>query len=462
MTNLTPDIATKNKRKRSIIFFLGSLVVALTLTFLLKEPSFTDSQVYVLFLLFFAIGLWITEAIPPFAVGLFIIAYLVYTFGNPNLNSTPEKIDRYVTTFASSIIWLLLGGFFMAAAMTKTGLDKRLLGLTLKLSGTKPTNILIAVMFTTLIFSMLMSYIATAAMMLAATMPLLRSLGKSNFSKALLLGISLAAAIGAMGTIIASSSNAVAAGLIEDAGLNIDFLTWMKYGLPIAILLTALCCYILNRLFIKKAERVSLDFLMQDFSRSSESNTQRMIVSIIVIITILFWMTTSIHGIRTAAISAIPIVGLTLTSVLSADDIKKMPWDTLFLVAGGLSLGEAIESTEILNHYISQLQNMSISPYLLILILAYIAMTFSNVSSNIAACMLLIPLGMSLMPAYKTEVAIAVALSSSSCVFLPISNPPNLIVYSTGLLEQKDFRIGGLIVGLLGPLLAVLWVLLMH
>ena len=155
MTNPTTDIATKNKRKRSIIFFLGSLVVALTLTFLLKEPSFTDSQVYVLFLLFFAIGLWITEAIPPFAVGLFIIAYLVYTFGNPNLNSTPEKIDRYVTTFASSIIWLLLGGFFMASAMTKTGLDKKLLGLTLKLSGTKPTNILIAVMFTTMLFSML-------------------------------------------------------------------------------------------------------------------------------------------------------------------------------------------------------------------------------------------------------------------------------------------------------------------
>ena len=462
MTNPTTDIDIKNKRKKSIIYFLGSLVVALTLTFLLKEPSFTDSQVYVLFLLFFAIGLWITEAIPPFAVGLFIIAYLVYTFGNPNLNSTPEKIDRYVTTFASSIIWLLLGGFFMAAAMTKTGLDKRLLGLTLKLSGTKPTNILIAVMFTTMIFSMLMSYIATAAMMLAATMPLLRSLGKSNFSKALLLGISLASAIGAMGTIIASSSNAIAAGLIEDAGLSIDFLTWMKYGLPIAILLTALCCYILNRLFIKKAERVSLDFLTQDFSTSTESNTQRIIVSIIVIITVLFWMTTSIHGIRTAAISAIPIVGLTVTSVLSADDIKKMPWDTLLLVAGGLSLGEAIESTEILNHYISQLQNMSISPFLLILILSYIAMIFSNVSSNIAACMLLIPLGMTLMPAYKIEVAIAVALSSSSCVFLPISNPPNLIVYSTGLLEQKDFRIGGLILGLLGPLLAVLWVLLIH
>src|SRR3982750_4966291 len=112
----------KKKATRSIYYFVGSLVVALVLTFLLKEPSFTDSQVFALFLLLFAISLWITEAIPPFAVSLFIFAYLVFTFGNPNLNSAPEKIDRYVNTFSSRVIWLLLGGFFMAAFLGKTGL----------------------------------------------------------------------------------------------------------------------------------------------------------------------------------------------------------------------------------------------------------------------------------------------------------------------------------------------------
>ena len=173
-------------------------------------------------------------------------------------------------------------------------------------------------------------------------------------------------------------------------------------------------------------------------------------------------MTTSLHGIRTAAISAIPIVGLTVTSVLTKDDMKKLPWDTLFLVAGGLSLGEAIDSTGILNHYAYQLQDMHISPVFLVLILSYTAMIFSNVASNIAACMLLIPLGMTLLPGYKMEVAISIALSSSACVFLPISTPPNLIVYSTGLLEQKDLRTGGIIVGLLGPLLAVLWMLFVN
>ena len=452
----------KKKRTKSILSFLGSAAVALGLTFLLKEPQFTQSQLYVLFLMFFAIGLWITEAIPPFAVSLFIIAYLVFTLGNPNLNSAPEKIDRYVNTFSSSIIWLLLGGFFMAAAMTKTGLDKKVLSLTLKLSGTKPGNILIALMFTTMTFSMLMSYSATTAMVVAAMLPLLSSLGKSNTSKALLLGVAISAAVGGMGTIIASSTNAVAAGLIEDAGMKIDFFQWIKYGLPITVLLTAICCFVLYHLFIKNAARVSLDFMKQELYLTPESKMQRLIALVIIIVTILFWLTTSFHGIRTAAISAIPIVGLTVTGILKADDTKKLPWDTLFLVAGGLSLGEAIDSTGILNHYADQLKTMNMGPAIIILILSYIAMIFSNISSNIAACMLLIPLGMSLVPAYKFEVAIAIALSSSACLFLPISTPPNVIVYSTGLLKQKDFRIGGIIVGILGPLLAVLWVLLIH
>jgi len=96
MSEPTTVVSEKKKRRRSILSFLGSAVVALALTFLIKEPQFTDSQLYVLFLMFFAIGLWITEAIPPFAVSLFIIAYLVFTLGNSNLNSAPEKIADVV------------------------------------------------------------------------------------------------------------------------------------------------------------------------------------------------------------------------------------------------------------------------------------------------------------------------------------------------------------------------------
>ena len=463
MTNSTIDIAAKNKRRRSILSFLGSAVVALALTFLIKEPQFTDSQLYVLFLMFFAIGLWITEAIPPFAVSLFIIAYLVFTLGNPTLNSAPQKIDRFVNTFSSSIIWLLLGGFFMATAMTKTKLDQQLLRATLLLSGTKPRNILVAVMFTTMTASMLMSNTATAAMVVAAVMPLVASVGKSGFSKALLLGISIAATVGGMGTIIGTPPNAIAAGILENSGHKIDFLSWMKYGMPVAIALTAISCFVLLKVFVKKAAPVSFEFMNKQTSETTKEPTiQRRIVIAVIIVTVLFWLTTSVHGITVAAISAIPIVVLTLTGVLDNTDIKKLPWDTLLLVAGGLSLGEALQSTGIMDHYANQLRTLSVSTTAFIFILAYATMIFSNIMSNSATATVLIPLGMAILIGFESQVALAIGLATSTALFLPVSTPPNAIVYSTGMLEQKDFRIGGALIAILGPLLAVLWVLFLN
>ena len=248
------DEYNKNRAKK-IVMFLLSFFVALGITWLIKEPRFTDSQVYVLFLLFFAIGLWLTEAIPAFAVSLFIIAFLVFALGNPYFNSEPENIAPYVNTFSSSVIWLMLGGFFLATAMTKTKLDEALFRFTLKISGRNPKNLLIGLMLTTMAASMLMSNTATTAMIIAAILPLLASLGKnSGFAKALLLGIPIAAATGGMGTIIGTPPNAIAAGSLENIGVTINFIDWMEYGFPVALVLTAISGFVLVRLFIKLIE----------------------------------------------------------------------------------------------------------------------------------------------------------------------------------------------------------------
>jgi len=102
----------ESRKRRNLIFFILSFGLALLLVRLIRDPAFSDSQDYVLFLVFFSIGLWLTEAIPPFAVALFIMAYLVFMLGNPKLNEHPENISKYVNTFSNSIIWLMLGGFF--------------------------------------------------------------------------------------------------------------------------------------------------------------------------------------------------------------------------------------------------------------------------------------------------------------------------------------------------------------
>ena len=137
--------------------FLISLIAALALTWVVMEPSFSQAQTYVLFLLCFSIGLWLTEAIPPFAVGLVIMAYLAFTLGSELFATTPQDIKIYLNTFSSSVIWLMMGGFFLASAMTKTKLDVDLIRITMKVCGSDPKRVLFGLMMVTMVFSMLIS-----------------------------------------------------------------------------------------------------------------------------------------------------------------------------------------------------------------------------------------------------------------------------------------------------------------
>lgn len=446
---------------KSVYLFLLSFGLALGLTLLIKEPEFNDSQVYVLFLLFFALGLWFTEAVPAFAVSIFIIAYLVFMLGNENFNSAPENIERYVTTFSSSVIWLMLGGFVMAAAMTKTHLDEALFRFTLKISGSNPRNLLIGLMLTTMIASMLMSNTATTAMVIASIMPLLNSLGKASpLTKAFLLGVPIAATTGGMGTIIGSPPNLIAIGALENAGIEVSFLDWMIYGLPLAFVLTAISCFVLIRVYIKDKQPISLDFLhVQLEALSNKEKINRVAVIIIIVVTIVLWLTTSFHGLKVGAISAIPLVFLTLTGILKNKDVQGLPWDTLLLVAGGLSLGMALLHSGLLDYYAEYIKQMEVHYIVLLLLFAFLTMVLSNIMSHTATSTVLIPLGMAILVNAQSEVALIIGLAASTALFLPVSTPPNAIAYSTEMLDIKDFRTGGILVGLLGPILIVLWVL---
>lgn len=298
-------------------------------------------------------------------------------------------------------------------------------------------------------------------MVIAAVMPLLTSLGKtSGFSKALLLGIPIAASIGGMATIIGTPANAIAVGALANENITVSFIDWMKYGTPVAVILTAVSCFALIWIFIKDKTPISLAFLenqKQDTSR--EFILKRRIVLVVLVVTVTLWLTSSLHGLTVSSICAIPLVFLTLTRVLDGKDIRGLPWDALLLVAGGLSLGIALEHSGLLNHYAQKLITMEINSVVLIFILAFLTMIVSNVMSHTAASTIMIPLGMTILAAYKLDVAVIIALSASTAMLLPVSTPPNAIAFSTGLIEQKDFRTGGILVGLLGPLLSILWVL---
>lgn len=450
-------------RNSKLFKFILSLLAAIGITALVREPGFSDQQTYVLFLSLFSVGLWLTEAVPPFSVGLLIIAFLAYSLGYEKFTESPADITIYTNTFSSGVIWLMLGGFFLASAMTKTKLDHDLIELTLKVCGTNPRRILLGLMATTMVASMLMSNTATTVMVVAALMPLLSKLGKdSPVAKALILGIPIAATTGGMGTMVGSPPNAIAVGELIKAGREIDFLTWIVYGLPVTILLTAIAWWVLTSMFMKKVDPISAQDVPKEEGNPIDhgSPVERSIVIIILSITLVLWLTSPIHNLSAAAVSAIPLVLLPLMRILNAEDIRAMGWDTLMLVAGGLALGNALQQTGLLDFYAERIAALKVPDMVFLFILAYVTMLFSNIMSNTATSTVLIPLGMAILPESQFEVAMIIGLSASTALFLPVSTPPNAIVYSTGLVEQKDLRIGGLLVGLIGPPIITLWVLL--
>jgi solute carrier family 13 (sodium-dependent dicarboxylate transporter), member 2/3/5 len=449
-------LSGKLKSGRNVIFFVASILVSLLLTRLLRDRSFSDSQDYVMFLLFFSIGLWVTEAIPPFAVGLIIMAYLVFALGNEKINENPQDVTKYIQTLSNNTIWLLLGGFFLAEAMTKTGIDVDFFRFSIKLSGKIPKNLLLGIMMTTMLASMILSNSATTSMVLASVAPLLKKIGKDPFSKALLAGVPLAASVGGMGTIIGSPTNAIAAGILENMGMPVSFIKWMYFGFPLALVLTLTGWWLLRSKFITSDSPIEFELPPQNDPTNNLIKKERRIVLAILAVTVLLWLTSSLHHINVSAVSLVPIVFLTMTGVLKPEDIRKIPWDTLILVAGGLSLGLALEETKLLEHFANNLLGTQLAPFLLVVIFAYVTMVFSNIMSNTATATILIPLGIYLLPDHSKQIAIVVGLAASTALMLAVSTPPNAIAYSTGLIKQKDFFPGGILVGLLGPILIVL------
>ncbi len=433
--------------------FVGNFLLALVLSYVIDIPHATPAMEYVLFLLIFSIGLWLTEAIPPFAVGIFIIAFLVVTLGSDYFLEVPINPDRYLSTWTSDVIWLLLGGFFLAEGMKSVQLDRGLFIFAVRRFGSEPKWLLFGLMMMTALASMVMSNTATTAMMITSILPLVTKLGKENsLSKSLLVGIPAAASVGGLGTIIGSTPNAIAVGALASVGVKITFLTWMIFGIPLSIFLVWSFWKFLCRRMERDSGKVDLSFLKETVSKPVQRRRKAMVIFTLVF-TVLLWSTEGLHGIPLAATSAVPIVLLTLSRIISADEVRALPWDTLMLVAGGLALGRAIVDVGLASTFIEGLESLNLSLWVLAALFAYLTLAMSNVMSNTAAVAILVPISLGLPGIYQVSVPLCVALIASCALFLPVSTPPNAIAYSTNLMSQKYFRISGGYFAVVGPLI---------
>ncbi len=449
-----------NIKTRVGIFFF-SLLVSLGITYFFTPEVFTDAQTYTLFILIFSVLLWATEAIPPFAVGIMIIGFLVYTMGNmEGATISPKEISD---TWSDSVIWIFLGGFFLSEGMRKTNLDLSLFKKTISLFGANPNMLILGIIIVTSVLSLIISNTATAAMILASVMPLIDREGKdSNMSKAILISIPVAATFAGMMSMVSTPPNLIVVNVLRSKGFEVSFTQWFVLGFVPALILLIGFWFAVVKKYTSKVTELDVSFVNETIHLTKPLRLQRMIVVVVLTVTVMLWMFGNRLNIPTAGAAMIPIMFLPMLGIISAEDVRKLPWDTLMLVAGGLALGMAIK--ELLAPYYSQfLEGIEFNVVVVIIIFAIVTVLFSNIMSSTATATIVINIAAIVLPPEQIlPVGLVIGLCSSCGLFLPVSTPPNAIVFGTGMLKQKDFRLGGMFGAVVGTIVIIVWVLILQ
>jgi len=437
-----------------------------------EKTGMTPAAHRALFILVFASCLWVTEAVPAFSVGILIIGLKILLLGKPGgvFASTERDWEQFVMVIGHPLIWLFFGGFVMAAGLARTGLDRLLASWLMVRVGNKPRAILAGVMAITFVLSMFISNSATTAMMLVIITPLLGVLRKEDrFGAGLIMGVAVAANLGGMGSLIGSPPNAIAVGNLIDLanGPQINFLDWMIIGLPLGIVLLVIAYGFI--FYMYPPEMNIIEFKVTD-STSDMSPVpdrlqmaalwQRLVVLFTMALTVGLWMTSQWHKTPTAVVSFIPIIFLTTTGILGAEEIRGLSYDVLFLLAGGLALGQMVMETGLSSWIVDQLHVEELGLIGATLLMVYVTVLLSNFMSNTAAANILIPISVTVAMGFEARMAVSIALAASAAMCFPISTPPNALAYATGRCRTKDFIYMGLLMGVLGPVLGLIWTFL--
>ena len=420
----------------------------------------------------FATILWITEAIPSWATSVSLIGMLLFTTSNNAFNCFQAGLEKeallnykdLMATFADPIIILFLGGFILAIAATKSGLDVLLARTLIKPFGNKSENVLLGFILITGLFSMFVSNTATAAMMLTFLTPVFKALPPEGKGRvALTLSIPLGANIGGMGTPIGTPPNAIALKYLNDPdGLNlgIGFGDWVMFMAPLTIILLIIGWFLLTKFFPFKKKTIELNI-----EGNVERNWRTVVVAVTFIVTVLLWICDRWTGVGANTVAMLPIVVFAFTGVITARDLQEINWSVIWMVAGGFALGLALNKSGLAENVINSIPFGSWSPIAILVASGLICYLLSNFISNTATAALLVPIlavvckgmGSTLDSIGGTStVLIGIAVAASMAMCLPISTPPNAIAHSTGLVKQNEMVKIGITIGIIGLVLGYL------
>lgn len=464
------NVVTGHLDKKKLIWFLITALVTLIIWNLPSAcfgiAGLTVVQQRVIAIFVMAVMLWITEAIPAWATSIAIIFVLLFCVSDSSFNFLQGNEGQYgqlldsvgiMACFADPTIILFLGGFILAIAATKSGLDVWMAKTLIKPFGKKSENVLLGFLLITGVFSMFISNTATAAMMLTFLTPVFKALpvnGKGRI--ALTMSIPIGANLGGMGTPIGTPPNAFAYKVLNDpAGLNmqISFGQWMLIMVPLVIVLLFIAWVVLKKFFPFTQKTIELN-IQGDMSH----NWRTAVVGITFAVTILLWIMGKYVGVNSNTVAMLPIAIFAITGVITAKDLQKIDWGVIWMVAGGFALGLALNGTGLAKVAIQAIPFGDWSPIVILIIAGLVCYFLSNFISNTATAALMIPIltvvceGMgdklSVIGGTSTML-IGIAVAASAAMTLPISTPPNAIAYSTGLIDQKDMAKTGIIVGFL-------------
>ena len=453
------------KSTRNLLICLG-----VALFFLLIPASWipieglTIIQQRVMALFILAATMWILEPIPVYATSVLIIvlelvmisdqsfAPLRAAAGDPAYG-TEVSYRAIMGTFSSPIILLFLGGFFLAMATSKYRLDMNLARILLRPFGTNPRYIMLGLMIITALFSMFMSNTATTAMMFAILVPVLKAFDPDDRGRiGFILAIPFAANVGGIGTPIGTPPNAIGLKyLIGDHAIS--FGLWMAFAVPFVIVLLLIAWLLI--LFFYPPKTSTLEIKLQGkFVRHWRALTMYITFAG----TILLWMLDAFHGMNSYIVAMIPVAVFSVTQIITAEDLKKISWDVLWLVAGGFALGLGLEESGLSKALIQSIPFETFPPVVIVLACTLITFAMANFMSHTATANLLMPivaaLGASLTilePLGGAPMLIlSVTFASSLSMSLPISTPPNAIAYASGMIQNQDLLKTGLIIGVIG------------
>lgn len=461
---------------RRIGLALGPLAFALTA--LMQPPAGMPPGAWLVAgLVFWMAAWWMTEAVPLSVTAL--LPFVVLPLAGV---STAEAT---ASTYYSPILFLLLGGAFIALAIERTGLHRRLSLAILRLVGTNggPARLLLAFMISAALLSMFISNTSTALIMMPMALAVLEGGGGSitdgesprqeGIFGALPMGIAFAASIGGLGTIVGSPTNAVAVGLLDEiAGVRITFVQWSLYGVPVVLLSIPLAAWIIARVqqvgahaFDLAAARAAID------SHSAWSKPEQRLVPL-VFVTFIGWVTQPLvapllpAGSWTdgtiAVIAALALFLLpdgTGRPLLVWKEAERAPWSVIFMFGGGLALAGGMQASGLATWVGQALLPLEHWPLIMVaLAITALVVVVTEFASNVATATGIVPVVAALVVALGADpvlLALPAALAASWGFMLPAGTGPNAIAWATGRIRIEKMVTAGALLDVAGIVLIV-------